>query len=230
MLNITLQNNAGKSYTVMLNDNFDYKEFIKVLTDQLGSLDGYRFILDGVQLNVTDETTFNTQKQNIEDDKTIFVLDRLRGGGYLDTSTLIDIILSDLPNELSKIRKTKYQCSICMDNKPCLRICHGMLCDQCLTEYFKSKNLKLMCVICHAVVPNKTVFVTREFIKSLQAFEELKTLMTHIDCQICTCGALAIMKRCIRNRDVSSAREISVFSAIKTGMMESCEIRFNTLV
>ncbi len=192
MLNVTLQNNAGRSYTIMLSDKFDYKEFIKVLSEQLGSLDGYRFILDGAQLNVDNDEIFNKQKENIDDDKTIFVLDRLRGGGYLDTATLIDIILADLPGELQKIRKTRYQCSICMDNKQCIKVCHGMLCEQCLTNYFKTSNLQLLCVICRTVTPYKNVFATREFIKSLCSLEELKTLMKHIDCQICKCGALTI--------------------------------------
>ena len=193
MLNLTLQNNAGRSYTIMLSDNFDYEEFIKVVGEQLGSLDGYRFVLDGEQLDVDNEKVFNTQKQNIVDDKTIFVLHRLRGGAYLDTGTLINIILAELPDELRKLRKTKWQCSVCMESKQCVKICHGMLCEQCLTDYFKNSNLRFICVICHGVIPHKDVFVTREFIKSLQSLEELKKLLKNIDCQVCdNCGALAI--------------------------------------
>ncbi|CAF1212791.1 unnamed protein product, partial [Rotaria sordida] len=62
-----------------------------------GPTDGYRFVIDGTQLDLEHEDKFNEQKSKITDDKTIFVLGRLRGGGFIDIATFIDIIYADLP-------------------------------------------------------------------------------------------------------------------------------------
>lgn len=176
----------------MIADNFDLNEFKRVAGDAFSPVDNYRFVIDGVQLDLEHEDIFNGQKSKITDDKTIFVLYRLRGGGFLDEATFIDIIYAELPNELKKIRRTKNQCCICTENNQCIRLCCSLICETCFTTFFKSKNLKMVCPICSSVRAPREVFVTREFIASLRSYEELQNLLKNIDCQVCTCGALVV--------------------------------------
>ena len=192
MLNIVFQNVAGKSVPTMIKDGFGLDEFKNVATEAFGPVDGYRFVVDGTALNLKDKDEFQKQKSMITDDKIIFVLARLHGGGFLDIATFIDIIYAELPDELKKIRKTQYQCCICCLNNRCIKLCCSMICVECFTVYFKSKDLQLQCPICPAVIDPKKFFVTREFILSLTSFAELRNLLKHIDCQVCTCGALLI--------------------------------------
>ncbi|CAF1415034.1 unnamed protein product [Adineta steineri] len=192
MLNITFQTFAGKSIPTMIKHDFDLNEFKKAAATAFEPIDGYRFVIDGTQLDLEHEDKFNEQKSKITDDKTIFVLARLRGGGFLDISTFIDIIYIDLPNELKKIKRTKYQCAICCLDNQCIKLCCSLICEECFTCYFKSKNLQIKCLICPAVIAPKDIFVSRDFITSLRSYEELQTLLKHIDCQVCTCGALVI--------------------------------------
>ena len=192
MLDITLQNFAGRSVPIQLNDNFNLAEFKAVIIREFGPMDSYRFFVDSIQLDLNNESRFNEQKSHITDDKTIFVLGRLRGGGYLDTGTFIDIIIVDLPDVLKKIKKTNYQCAICYNNKPCNKICHAMVCDECFTSYFKSCNLQIKCLTCSEIVSSKDVFNNATFDATLRSYSELQSLLKHIDCQVCSCGALAL--------------------------------------
>lgn len=192
MLNITFQTFAGKSVPTMIKENFDLDEFKKVATEAFGPVTGFRFVVDGTQLDLENKDKFNEQKSMITDDKTIFLLARLRGGGFLDIATFIDIIYADLPTELAKLKKTKYQCAICCLNNQCFKLHCAMICEECFTSYFKSKNLQIVCLICPAVIAPKDIFVSREFIGSLRSYKELQDLLKHIDCQVCTCGALVV--------------------------------------
>ena len=192
MINITLQNLAGKSVPVMIKDGFTMSDFKKIAEENFSPIENYRFYVENSLLDLQNEVEFNKHKSKIVDDKTIFVLGRLRGGGYLDISTFIDIILVDLPDVLRKLPKTNRQCIICHENKPCFNVCHGRICDSCFTKYFKASNLQIKCVVCSAIIPPKTVLNDSGFCSALQSYDDLQNLLKNIDCQVCHCGALVI--------------------------------------
>lgn len=192
MINITLQNLAGKSIPVMLKENFDLVDFKKVAEENFNPVENYRFYMENNLLDLNNEAEFNKHKSKIVDDKTIFVLGRLRGGGFLDTATFVDIILIDLPDVLKKVRKTQKQCVVCCLNKPCFKVCHAMECEDCFTQYFKTSNLQIKCTLCPAVVPPKTVLFDSGFCSALESYSQLQNLLKNIDCQVCKCGALVM--------------------------------------
>ncbi|CAF3596105.1 unnamed protein product [Rotaria sp. Silwood1] len=53
----------GKSIPTMIKDDFDLAEFKKVVTAAFESTNGYRFVVDGTQLDLEHEDQFNEQKK-----------------------------------------------------------------------------------------------------------------------------------------------------------------------
>ncbi|CAF1209069.1 unnamed protein product [Didymodactylos carnosus] len=195
VISISLQNNVGKVTSAMLPDSFTLDEFTKMLSEKLGDIEGHRFVMDGKQLRLNDKQTFNQQKEQITNGKVIFVLDRLPGGGYLEMSLLIDIVLVELENELGKVKKQEHQCAVCMDSKQCMKLCCSKICQECFIRYFKTSNLILKCMVCLTRITYENFFVSKEFIKTLISLDEIKTLMKNIDCQICHCGTLVVNEK-----------------------------------
>lgn len=80
-LNVSLKNNAGRVNNMILPENFTREDFAKAASKALKSpIDGFRFVMDGKQLNLENDTSFNEQTTSITDGKIIFVLERLIGG------------------------------------------------------------------------------------------------------------------------------------------------------
>ncbi|CAF1318393.1 unnamed protein product [Didymodactylos carnosus] len=199
VISISLQNNVGKVTSAMLPDSFTLDEFTKMLSEKLGDIEGHRFVMDGKQLRLNDEQTFNQQKEQITNGKVIFVLDRLPGGTdtvvnepYISKS--IDLIMSALPFELLSMFKTDGICTACRDNTQCLTLCCTQVCEDCFPKYFKSKHFKLKCMnpTCTKTLNSQDYFRTQKFQNLMSDFEGKQQLIQNIDCQICRCGALMI--------------------------------------
>jgi hypothetical protein len=81
MMNVALQNDAGRVMNIILSKNFTREDFTKVASKALTKpVDGFRFVMEGKQLNLENEAIFNEQKSAITDGKIIFVLNRLVSG------------------------------------------------------------------------------------------------------------------------------------------------------
>jgi hypothetical protein len=195
MMNVSLQNNAGRMINIILSTNFTREDFTKVASKALKApVDGFRFVVDTKQLNLENEAIFNEQKSGITDGKIIFVLERLIGGTDLRMSDLVNTIINELPGALAKIPHTNNVCAICAEAMPCLQVCCRdiPLCDICFTTDFTSKNFRLLCMKCQKDVPIDKFFVSTDFIISVRSLHELNPLLKNIDCQICNCGLLTV--------------------------------------
>jgi hypothetical protein len=183
---------TGHIKTAILNNSFDLKQLIKVIIEQIGSLDEYVFIIDGQQLDLNDDIKFNEQKTMIQTNRVI-VVDRSQiETKSLQMFTLYDIIRNNLPGELKKKPKVKNECMTCCEEKLAMKFCHYAMCEECFWPYFVHSDFQIQCCICQGTISYQNIFVTYEFIELLQLFNEVKQRKECIDFQICTCSARAI--------------------------------------
>ncbi|CAF1142318.1 unnamed protein product [Didymodactylos carnosus] len=198
VLNVSFTNVVGKTIQTQLKDDFTLTDFKALIADKIqpDAIEHYRFIANNKDLCLDNETEFDKRKQLIKNGVTIFLLRRMQGGGYIEMSILIDIVINELSQELLKLPKQLDDCIICLDNKSCMKLCCNKICMECFTNYFKTSDLRLKCMVCRnstrEFLPYEQFFKTEDFIRSLYALDEVRDLMKHIDCQICHCGVLMV--------------------------------------
>jgi hypothetical protein len=194
VLNVSFTNIVGKTIQAQLQDNFSIKDFRTLVAEKIdrAAIEHYRFVANNKDLCLEDEAEFLKRKHLIKNGVTIFLLRRMHGGGHVETSVLIDIIIEELPIEIAKLQMTVNECVVCLDDKPCLTLCCNTICAVCFPSYFKSNDLQLTCMVCRRETPYTKFFVSTDFIHSLESLTKIRELMKNIDCQICHCGALVV--------------------------------------
>lgn len=194
VLNVAFTNIVGKTIQTQLSDNFTFDEFKRVLSEKIDrdAVEHYRFVANNKDLCLENKDEFGKRKHLIKNGTTIFLLRRMHGGGYVEAAVLIDIIMQELLKELPKLRTKLGECVVCLDEKPCLKVCCNVICLGCFSRYFKEKDLQLKCMVCPRIIPYSQIFVSHSFIRSLKSLREIRGLMKHIDCQICHCGVLLV--------------------------------------
>ncbi|CAF3398323.1 unnamed protein product [Rotaria socialis] len=194
VINVSFITVVGKTIHTQLPDNFSIQDFKTTVIEKIDSsaIQHYRFIVKNKDLCLDDDDEFGKQKHLIKNGTTIFLLRRMHGGGYVETPILIDIIIQELPNELFKLKSIMNECTICMEDRFCFKICCSVICTGCFPLYFKSNNLKLKCLVCQLETLFSNFFISDDFIHSLESLDEILQLMRHIDCQICHCGMLIV--------------------------------------
>jgi hypothetical protein len=196
VLNVAFTNFVGKTIQTQLPDNFTFDDFKNIVLEKIDrdAVEHYRFVANNKDLCLENEDEFAKRKHLIKNGTTIFLLRRMRGGGYVEAAILIDIIIQELPNELTKLEKSSKKCVTCLDDKPCMKICCSFICSDadCFPLYFKSNDLQVKCTLCRKEIPYTEFFVSSDFIRSLESLNEIRGLMKHIDCQVCPCGSLLV--------------------------------------
>jgi hypothetical protein len=194
-MNICLTDHCGKSFIIQLKRNFDQEDFRNVLQKYFSNINMYRFIVQGHEIHIYNECSFDRQKYLFKNGINIIVTRRILGGGYVEMEILTGIILSDLEQELLKI-PTVYNednpCQVCREHPTCFKLCCSRICQSCFISYFESSSFQLKCMICRRAVDLTSFFKSNDFIRSLESLDEIRELMKHIDCQICHCGLLAV--------------------------------------
>ncbi|CAF0955907.1 unnamed protein product [Didymodactylos carnosus] len=196
VLNLTFTLLAGKTIVKQINEDIQREEFIDIVSHFIANTDAHRFIVNGKQLDLCDDENFEKQKRFLlKNGTTVYVLERMIGGGFVEMSMLIAIILGEMEQELHKLETSmdnESPCAVCKEEPVCLKLCCNRVCKECFCMYFDSCNLKLRCMVCKRQIPYEQIFKTAEFIKSLESLDEIRDLMKHIDCQICRCGTLMV--------------------------------------
>ncbi|CAF1170053.1 unnamed protein product [Didymodactylos carnosus] len=191
VLNLTFTLLAGKTIVKQINEDIQREEFIDIVSHFIANTDAHRFIVNGKQLDLCDDENFEKQKRFLlKNGTTVYVLERMIGGGFVEMSMLIAIILGEMEQELHKLETSmdnESPCAVCKEEPVCLKLCCNRVCKECFCMYFDSCNLKLRCMVCKRQIPYEQIFKTAEFIKSLESLDEIRDLMKHIDCQICRC-------------------------------------------
>lgn len=182
---------SGREYDITLKQPFERKDFIDAVQKALDvqTLQGQIFSVVGKHLNLENDEEFNKQKGNIIDGVIIFKIQRIPRGTNVNPSTLLDIILLELPTDLKKLPQIQEECPVCMDSSDHIKICHDKMCVQCFTMRIKTQNIKVKCSICSATVSPSQVF-SQQLVRLLQSYHDLVKLLQNIDCQMCRCGFL----------------------------------------
>jgi hypothetical protein len=213
VINVSFINIVGKTIHTQLSNDFSIEEFKNVVTEKIDrcAIQHYRFITKNKDLCLDDDNEFVKRKDLIKNGATIFLLRRMHGGGYVETAVLIDIIIQELPNELLKLKPIMNECTICIEDKLCFKICCNMICTNCFPTYFKSTDLKLKCLVCQREILYSNFFISDDFIHSLESLNEIRQLMKHIDCQICHCGILIVNETLYSKQTCQQCKRIFCF-------------------
>ncbi|CAF1233879.1 unnamed protein product [Rotaria sordida] len=161
----------------------------------MGSVN-FRLVTHGEEIEENDSKKFTELKNKIKNGTIIYVCQRIDGGsGLVDIDSHRATIIVDLQDELRKVntQQPNVECAICTEEKSCIRLCCStIICKECFPNYFIYYNYTLPCLICDRIIPYEKIFVTKQFISSLNQLDEITMMLRNIDFQICTCGAFAI--------------------------------------
>ncbi|CAF3857038.1 unnamed protein product, partial [Rotaria sp. Silwood1] len=194
MINIHF-NYVGRNYLAQLQQNFNLNDLQQLITCYFKNPFRYRFIISGKELDLLNSESFARYQSLFRNGINILVLERIRGGGYVEIEILTNIILHDLEQALQRISTTnnaERPCEICRENENSMKLCCNRICKVCFGNYFSHSTFQLKCMTCHQKVPYDRFFVSPDFIHSLESLTEVCELMRYIDCQICYCGSLVV--------------------------------------
>ena len=187
-------NQTTKKSVGQLPKNFSLADLKKLFEKLFPSppyvaFENYRFIVEGFDLNVQNETEFNKNKERIKPGSLIYPLLRCVGGSEVDMVTLRTIVKTELPSELVKIPKLLDTCSIHDDIAPCITVCCYKYCAECFINGFTAAKFKLDCPECHKTASYKQVFRSKDFIQTLECLDQIDNYQKCIDYQVCKCGS-----------------------------------------
>ncbi|CAF3418183.1 unnamed protein product [Rotaria socialis] len=177
-----------------LQQNFKLSD-LKVLFERLfpsppnGKLEDYRFIVNGIDLNIQNESEFNKNKHLIINGSTLYPLQRCVGGSDVDMVTLKNIVRNELPSEVGKILKVMAQCAAHGETTLCVALCCYKYCAGCFIRSFEASKFKLECLGCKKAINYMEFFKSPDFIQTLDCLDQISTLPKHIDYQVCSCGS-----------------------------------------
>lgn len=188
--------NGNKLKTAaQLKTPFELKDFAALFAELFpdppyAPFESYRFVVNGIDLNVQDKVEFEKNKHLIKQQTTIYFLQRCRGGTSVDKTTLEEIIRVALPSEMEKIPKVTAQCQGHFDTTQCISLCCFKYCSDCFIRCFKAQSFQLACIKCKKNIPYKQFFKSEDFIQTLESLSFISNFPTYIDCQICRCKNL----------------------------------------
>jgi hypothetical protein len=196
IINIIFATMKGIKHTAQLKDGYEVEDIKKIVTEKFGS-DNFRLVVNAQEIQDNNPVKFAELKKSIKNNTTIYVCQRLDGGsgGMLDIDSHKATILVDLQDELRKVatQKINSECMICYEEKKCIKFCcSSIVCKECFPRSFLHSNYKIVCFTCNQTLPPENVFVSPQFIQSLNQLDETKLMARNIDFQICTCGAYSI--------------------------------------
>ncbi|CAF4018623.1 unnamed protein product [Rotaria sp. Silwood1] len=213
VINVSFMNIVGKTIQTQLPDDFSIENFRNLISSKIdpSAIQHYRFIANNKELCLDNDEDFAKRKHLIKNGVTIFLLRRMHGGGFVESAVLIDIVIDELPNELRKIQTNINEYIICLEEKPCLTLCCGVICLTCFSNYIKQNDLQLNCLICRRTTPYERFFITADFIRTMISHREIRDLTKNIDCQICHCGALLVNETLFAQQTCQHCRRIFCF-------------------
>ncbi|KAK3834033.1 MAG: hypothetical protein J3R72DRAFT_526988 [Linnemannia gamsii] len=195
-MQVFFRNLSGQTVCAELVHAFTLHDFLETAGKILGFRNhdetlAFRYTVGGKSLNVMNEDEFERQKQHISKGCVIMTLGRLLGGWPLQ-ETLQTIAEQQLQRELEKVATSSTNCAICLDTAmDCIRACCIWVCREDLSRWLLDKQFKVSCTVCSKAIKLGDIFKTSEYIGTLQALEDEKTLLRNMDCQRCLhCSAL----------------------------------------
>ena len=198
-INVIFKTDGDQVKTTTLSTNFDLSEFKSAATTLFGSIENFRFLVKGKQLNIDDASKFKEQ-HNLFHDNCVVQLVKCMKGGYPPLHELVARIHREIPNTFkANTTNTRVQCVACMDTNECMKFncpscSHAhVLCTECSIQYFTINELEMKCFSCSKRVDYHAVFKNSpNFIAMLDELQEMYETVKNIDCQICNCGELQI--------------------------------------
>ncbi|CAM2728003.1 unnamed protein product [Rotaria socialis] len=209
--NTTMKKTVGQ-----LQQNFKLSD-LKVLFERLfpsppnGKLENYRFIVNGIDLNVQNESEFNKNKHLIINGSTLYPLQRCLGGSDVDMVTLKNIVRNELPSEVGKILKVMGQCAAHGETTLCVALCCYKYCADCFIQSFEASKFKLKCLGCKKTIDYMGFFKSPDFIQTLDCLDQISTLPKHIDYQVCSCGSPMVNETMYAKQQCMQCKRIFCF-------------------
>lgn len=209
-------NTTTKKTVGQLSQNFKLSD-LKVLFERLfpsppyGKMENYRFMVNGVDLNVQNETEFNKNKHLIISGATLYPLQRCVGGSDVDMVTLKNIVRNELPSELNKIPKVMADCVSHGETVPCVSLCCYKYCAECFIRSFETSKFQLKCFGCKNVINYVQFFKSPNFIQTLNCLDQISMFTKHIDYQVCTCSSPMINETMYAKQQCIQCRRVFCF-------------------
>ncbi|CAM4986693.1 unnamed protein product [Rotaria socialis] len=209
--NTTMKKTVGQ-----LQQNFKLSD-LKVLFERLfpsppnGKLEDYRFIVNGIDLNIQNESEFNKNKHLIINGSTLYPLQRCVGGSDVDMVTLKNIVRNELPSEVGKILKVMAQCAAHGETTLCVALCCYKYCAGCFIRSFEASKFKLECLGCKKAINYMEFFKSPDFIQTLDCLDQISTLPKHIDYQVCSCGSPMVNETMYAKQQCMQCKRIFCF-------------------
>jgi hypothetical protein len=195
IINIIFSTMKGSKHTAQLKGGYTAADIRKLVKEKFGS-DNFRLIVNGKEIPDNDTANFSEIKQSIKNNTVIYVCQRMDGGsGLVDLDSHRATILADLQDELRLIKAQSQpsECMICTEEKFCIKFCcSSIVCKECFPNCFVHADYSILCLTCNNRLPPEKLFITGNFIASLQQMEETARMAKYIDFQICTCGTFSI--------------------------------------
>jgi hypothetical protein len=138
MINIHF-NYLDRHYLGHLKDNFNSNDLQQLVSCYFKNPSDYRFIISGKELDLFNNQSFARCQLLFNNGVSILVLRRIRGGGFVEIQTLMNIILHDLETAVQQIPTTDNEerpCEVCRDNTNCMKLCCNRICKVCFGNYF----------------------------------------------------------------------------------------------
>jgi len=196
IINVFFASMRGSKHSAQLKVPYTLNDIKKIVYEKF-HLEQYRLIVNGKEMRDDEQDKFEELKKTIKNNTTIYVCQRLHGGsgGMVDIESHKATILVDLQDELRKVptQLENSECTICLEEKRCIKYCCStIICKECFPDNFVHSDYKIVCLTCNKTLPAETVFVTPQFIQSLNQLDETAMMARNIDFQICTCGTFSI--------------------------------------
>lgn len=199
MINVNLQIASGRKVACQLEEGYTVADIKNLVQTTLGSTD-FRLVVNTQEVQDNDPVKFAELKKSIRNNTTIYVLERMKGGAgrsgtLVKTASNRDAIIADLRSELCKVptEQVDSECMICKEEEKCIKFCCGsIVCKECFSNHFIFGGYKITCLTCKKTIPPEKIFVTAQFIQSLNQLDETTLKSCNIDFQVCTCGASLI--------------------------------------
>ncbi|CAF1458061.1 unnamed protein product, partial [Rotaria sordida] len=102
MINIHFTNH-NRNYLAQLPQSFNLNDLQRLIIRYFKNPFRYRFVTAGKELDLFNNESFVHYQSLFHNGANILVLERMRGGGYVEIEILTNIILSDLEQALQQI-------------------------------------------------------------------------------------------------------------------------------
>jgi hypothetical protein len=198
MINIFVKDMCEKTRCFQTQPNPTREAITKLVKETIAPapLNEFRYVLGNKQLNLADDAAFNAVNHLFVDNCTIYILMRLHGGGFVEVSLLWDLLLSELDSLIAQAPKVEkeVECSVCLSEEPCIKVCCAHVCPDHLRQNFRANNAQYLCYGpgCTKRHDLGVVLGSPGLSAAIRQFNETLELMKHINCQLCRCGRFMV--------------------------------------